>query len=97
MGGGTLIIPNIAAQKVAGGSAISLVLTSLFLGILAYEMKSLRHEITGTVWFPMLYRRMQAHPEENEPELPPIAGGVDRVGLRSGRFLKCLLELRPWG
>ncbi|OZA25661.1 MAG: hypothetical protein B7X91_11385 [Hydrogenophilales bacterium 17-64-11] len=65
---------------------------AIFLtGIVIYKMKSLRSEITGMVWFPMLYRRMQTNPEENEPELPPL--GDDKANLRINMFLRAATQM----
>lgn len=65
---------------------------AIFLtGVVIYKMKSLRSEITGMVWFPMLYRRMQTNPEENEPELPPL--GNDKADLRISMFLRASMQM----
>lgn len=52
---------------------IKYVPVTIFLAAMAvYKISSLRSNITGMVWFPLLYRRMLDHPEENEPELPQL-------------------------
>ena len=74
-------------RSIVAYSPIAIFLT----GIVIYKMKSLRSEITGMVWFPMLYRRMQTNPEENEPELPPL--GNDKADLRISMFLRASTQM----
>lgn len=66
-------------------------LAVLLTGIAIYKMASLRSNITGMIWLPLLYRRMQAHSDENEPELPPL--GEDRADLRLEMFLRALPQM----
>lgn len=63
----------------------------VFTGFAVYKIPSLRSDITGMVWFPMLYRRMLEHPEENEPELPQLDKKQARI--RFDMFYRALPQM----